>query len=204
MIDIALDDIYGGELEIPSKFRDLPYRFISIKQSSRKNSGLYLWKKRLLLIALFGNWNQSATLPTRYFDILIEIERGYSEKRPEFLRSGVLWLDDNARPHSATAMQNHIVTLGWKRLHHPPELISHQVTFICFWLRRRISPEGALEAMPKSNKPLNATSHIESFEAPSLPLEWCGRKEKSVISGVVLDRGGQLGHGGVVTVAREY
>ncbi|GFU55976.1 hypothetical protein TNCV_1557311 [Trichonephila clavipes] len=42
--------------------------------------------------------------------------RWIQKKWPGFLRYDVLLLEDNARPHSATAMQNHIATLGWKRL----------------------------------------------------------------------------------------
>ncbi|GFS84393.1 hypothetical protein TNCV_4605971 [Trichonephila clavipes] len=46
-----------------------------------------------------------------------EIERGDSE---QVARSSQIWmLDDNARPHSQTATQNHIAPLGWERLHHP-------------------------------------------------------------------------------------
>ncbi|PRD30723.1 UNVERIFIED_CONTAM: Histone-lysine N-methyltransferase SETMAR [Trichonephila clavipes] len=42
------------------------------------------------------------------------------KKWPRLLRSGVLLLNDNVRPHSVTATQNHIATLGWERLDHPP------------------------------------------------------------------------------------
>ncbi|GFU67140.1 hypothetical protein TNCV_3675541 [Trichonephila clavipes] len=59
----------------------------------------------------FGGWNQGVTVPTRYCDTLIEIERVDSEKRLGFLRSRILLLDENSRPLSAMAMQNHIETL---------------------------------------------------------------------------------------------
>ncbi|GFV27734.1 histone-lysine N-methyltransferase SETMAR [Trichonephila clavipes] len=39
---------------------------------------------------------------------------------PGLLRWGVLLLEDTTRPHSVSEIQNHIATLGWERLHHPP------------------------------------------------------------------------------------
>ncbi|GFW99019.1 histone-lysine N-methyltransferase SETMAR [Trichonephila clavipes] len=33
---------------------------------------------------------------------------------------GILMLDDNARPHSVTVIQDCNVTFGWERLHYPP------------------------------------------------------------------------------------
>jgi hypothetical protein len=33
---------------------------------------------------------------------------------------GVVMLHDNAHPHTATAMQNLIVTFGWEQFDHPP------------------------------------------------------------------------------------
>ncbi|GFV14019.1 histone-lysine N-methyltransferase SETMAR [Trichonephila clavipes] len=46
--------------------------------------------------------------------------RWIRKKWSELLRSSILLLDDIARPQSATAMQNHIATLGWECLHHLP------------------------------------------------------------------------------------
>ncbi|GFU99582.1 histone-lysine N-methyltransferase SETMAR [Trichonephila clavipes] len=57
---------------------------------------------------------------SRYFDILSKLKEAIRKKRPGLLKSGILLLDDNARPQSATATQSHIATLGWERLHHPP------------------------------------------------------------------------------------
>ncbi|GFX78873.1 glucose dehydrogenase [Trichonephila clavipes] len=84
-----------------------------------------------------------------------KLKEAIRNKRPGLLKSDILLLNDNARPHSLTAMKNHFATLGW--VAYITALISHQVTFICFRLWRRCSPEGALETMLKSNKPLNAS-----------------------------------------------
>ncbi|GFW24769.1 histone-lysine N-methyltransferase SETMAR [Trichonephila clavipes] len=70
---------------------------------------------------------------TPYCDTLSKLKEVIRKKQPGLLGSGV-WLGD-----SATATQNHIATLGWKRLHHPPYSPD---------LAPRDS-EGALEAMLK-------------------------------------------------------
>ncbi|GFV52429.1 mariner Mos1 transposase [Trichonephila clavipes] len=57
---------------------------------------------------------------TRYCDTLSKLKEAIRKKRPELLKYGVLLFYDNARPHSSTARQNPITTLGWERLHHPP------------------------------------------------------------------------------------
>ncbi|GFU51824.1 uncharacterized protein TNCV_3733401 [Trichonephila clavipes] len=46
--------------------------------------------------------------------------RRFGKKRFGLLRSGILFLDDNARPHSVMPTQNHIAVLGWEHRHHPP------------------------------------------------------------------------------------
>ncbi|GFX79828.1 histone-lysine N-methyltransferase SETMAR [Trichonephila clavipes] len=56
----------------------------------------------------------------RYCDFLSKLKEVIRKKRHGLLGSGVLLLDDNARPHSGTATENHIATLDWERLHHPP------------------------------------------------------------------------------------
>ncbi|GFW43176.1 uncharacterized protein TNCV_1349401 [Trichonephila clavipes] len=43
--------------------------------------------------------------------------RVQSKENPHFVCRS---LDDNTKPHLATATQNRITTLGWERLHHPP------------------------------------------------------------------------------------
>ncbi|GFU73776.1 histone-lysine N-methyltransferase SETMAR [Trichonephila clavipes] len=50
-----------------------------------------------------------------YHDTLPKLKEAIRKKRSGHLGSGVLLLDD-----SAMATQNHIATLGWERLHHPP------------------------------------------------------------------------------------
>ena len=57
---------------------------------------------------------------TRYNDTLSKLKEAIRKKWAGLLTSGVRLLGDNAKPQSAMAMQNHIATLGWKRLHHPP------------------------------------------------------------------------------------
>ncbi|GFV06778.1 histone-lysine N-methyltransferase SETMAR [Trichonephila clavipes] len=54
----------------------------------------------------------------------VEIDRDqadeFQKKWLGLFRSDILLLEDNATPHSAMSMQNHIATLGWERLYHPP------------------------------------------------------------------------------------
>ncbi|GFW89455.1 histone-lysine N-methyltransferase SETMAR [Trichonephila clavipes] len=57
---------------------------------------------------------------TRYCDTLSKMKETMRKKRSGLLKSGLLLLDDNARPHSVMALQNHITTLGLAGLHHPP------------------------------------------------------------------------------------
>ncbi|GFW02945.1 histone-lysine N-methyltransferase SETMAR [Trichonephila clavipes] len=85
--------------------------------------------------------------------------------RKKLLKSGVLLLDDNARPHAVKATQNQIGTLVRERLHHPP--YSHD-----------LSPSDlplfpALEAMLKSSNPLNASSICKA-------LRFCWRAFRSL------------------------
>ncbi|GFX23539.1 histone-lysine N-methyltransferase SETMAR [Trichonephila clavipes] len=91
---------------------------------------------------------------TQYCDTLLKLKETIRKKLPGFLKYDVLLLDDNARPHSVTAMQNHIITLGWKCLHHQPyNLDLKQSDFHLFPALKNL-----MEAMMKSNKPLNASS----------------------------------------------
>ncbi|GFU04113.1 histone-lysine N-methyltransferase SETMAR [Trichonephila clavipes] len=58
----------------------------------------------------------------RYCDTLSKLKRAIRKKRPGLLKSDILLLDDNASPHSATATQSHIATLGLERLYHSPDV----------------------------------------------------------------------------------
>ncbi|GFW47330.1 histone-lysine N-methyltransferase SETMAR [Trichonephila clavipes] len=58
----------------------------------------------------------------RYCDTLSKLKGTIGKKRPRLFKSGVLLLDDNASPHSSTATQNHIATVGLERLYHSPDL----------------------------------------------------------------------------------
>ncbi|GFT03711.1 hypothetical protein TNCV_1102531 [Trichonephila clavipes] len=85
--------------------------------------------RALRLSGLFGGWNQGVLQCLRgIVTPCSKLKEVIRKKRPGLLRSGVLLLNDNARPHSATTTPNNIATLGWECLHHPPVLISHQVT----------------------------------------------------------------------------
>ncbi|GFW66135.1 histone-lysine N-methyltransferase SETMAR [Trichonephila clavipes] len=57
------------------------------------------------------------------------------ERRPGVLRSGVLLLDDNARPHLPQRKTISQLLIG-SAYTIRPVLISHQVTILCFWLWR--------------------------------------------------------------------
>ncbi|GFW54975.1 histone-lysine N-methyltransferase SETMAR [Trichonephila clavipes] len=45
--------------------------------------------------------------------------RWIQKKWPGFLRSGILLLDDNVRPHSEMALQNLFATLGCEHIYYP-------------------------------------------------------------------------------------
>jgi hypothetical protein len=55
-----------------------------------------------------------------YCDTLKKLHRAIQNKRHDMLRQGVVMLHDNARPHTATAMQDIIATFGWEQFDHPP------------------------------------------------------------------------------------
>ncbi|GBM43356.1 hypothetical protein AVEN_166100-1 [Araneus ventricosus] len=55
----------------------------------------------------------------RYCDILTKLKSAIRRHRAGFLIRGVLFLENNARPHSATDAKEHIRHLGRERLDHP-------------------------------------------------------------------------------------
>ncbi|GFV60481.1 histone-lysine N-methyltransferase SETMAR [Trichonephila clavipes] len=61
-------------------------------------------------------------LRDRYCDTLSKLKGMNRKKRPRLFKSGVLMLDDNAIPHSSTATQNHIATVGLERLYYSLDL----------------------------------------------------------------------------------
>ncbi|GFW70445.1 histone-lysine N-methyltransferase SETMAR [Trichonephila clavipes] len=85
---------------------------VGIELNSSKNDAVYCGNSVVTV-----NPQDTDTLLGRG---LPQSSRWIRKKCLELLRSGILLLDDNSRPHSATAMQNHFATLSWERLHHSP------------------------------------------------------------------------------------
>ncbi|GFS66365.1 histone-lysine N-methyltransferase SETMAR [Trichonephila clavipes] len=59
---------------------------------------------------------------TWFCETLTKLKEVIGKKLSGLLKFGVLLLDENVRLHSATATQNHVVTLGWEHIHHLPDL----------------------------------------------------------------------------------
>jgi hypothetical protein len=78
-----------------------------------------------------------------YCDTLKKLRRAIQNKRRGMLSRGVVWLHDNARPHTAAATQHLIVTFVWKQFDHPPyspdlapsdfRVFPHLKTFLGCW-----------------------------------------------------------------------
>ncbi|GFX00703.1 hypothetical protein TNCV_4576701 [Trichonephila clavipes] len=93
--------------------------------------------------------------------------RWIRKKMSGLLRSGVLFLDDKARPYSVMAMKNRFASHGWKSLHQTTyRLDLASSDFNLFPDSKKISPEGALEVTLKINKPLNAFFVYKALSFP--------------------------------------
>lgn len=55
-----------------------------------------------------------------YCEILSRVEEAMKEKRPERKAKDVLFLQDNARPHTAKLTKAKLKAIGWEVLEHPP------------------------------------------------------------------------------------
>jgi hypothetical protein len=55
-----------------------------------------------------------------YCNTLKKLGRAIQNKRCGMFSRGVVMLHNNARPHTAAAMQDVIVTFGWEQFDHPP------------------------------------------------------------------------------------
>ena len=51
----------------------------------------------------------------------MKLDKEIKEKRPEVATSkGVIFHQDNARPHTSLVTRKKVLELGWKMMHHPP------------------------------------------------------------------------------------
>ncbi|GFW57606.1 histone-lysine N-methyltransferase SETMAR [Trichonephila clavipes] len=98
---------------------------------------------------------------TRYCDTLSKLKEAIRKKRPGLLRSGVLLLDADARPHLTPATKNHLAIFDWDHLHHPPyspDLAPSD--FHLFPALIKNITRGALEAIPKSKMKMLRHLHL--------------------------------------------
>ena len=72
----------------------------------------FLGHPRRFVAGLFGGWNHQCYAVLWH---TVEIEKGNL-----ISRSGILMLDENAKPYSAMVTENHIAILVWEHLHHMP------------------------------------------------------------------------------------
>ncbi|GFW54334.1 histone-lysine N-methyltransferase SETMAR [Trichonephila clavipes] len=92
---------------------------ITVTTSIKKNSGFAYGRSVYFCVDFLEVGTINAM---QYCDTLSKLKEEIWIKQPGLLKSGVLLWNDNARPHSATSMQNHIATLGWERLYQSPDL----------------------------------------------------------------------------------
>ncbi|GFW05012.1 histone-lysine N-methyltransferase SETMAR [Trichonephila clavipes] len=108
---------------------------MSFNNLSKKKPRLCIGNKRLLLSGHFVGWSQ------QYFlcgtDILSKLKGVIRKKLHRLLKYGILLMDENARSHSATAMQNHIKTLGLRT--YITVLISYQETHVFPGLKKNFT-----------------------------------------------------------------
>ena len=51
----------------------------------------------------------------------MKLDKEIKEKRPELAtRKGVIFHEDNARPHTYLVTRKKLLELGWEVMHHPP------------------------------------------------------------------------------------
>jgi len=87
--------------------------------STRKNMCTVFWDRKGVLLVDF--LPQGSTFNAGvYCETLKKLHRAIQNKRCGMLSQGVVMIHDNARPHTAAAMQNLITTFGWEQFDHPP------------------------------------------------------------------------------------
>ncbi|GFX92222.1 histone-lysine N-methyltransferase SETMAR [Trichonephila clavipes] len=87
--------------------------------STRKVMATVFWDRHGVLLVEF--MQQGTTInAAAYCATLTKLRRAIQNKRRGLLTSGVLLLQDNARPHSAINTQNLIRSFGWEQIDHPP------------------------------------------------------------------------------------
>ena len=87
--------------------------------STKKIMCTVFWDRHGVLLVEFLPNGQTVN-SDKYCSTLTNLRRAIQNKRRGMLSRGILLLHDNARPHTSAQTQNHIATLGWKQLNHPP------------------------------------------------------------------------------------
>jgi len=98
----------------------LPKR-IEFKQtfSTTKIMFAVFWDRHCVLLVEF--LPQCTTMNSAvYCETLKKLRRAIQNKRRGMLSATILWLHDNARPHSAAQTQGLITSFKWEQMDHPP------------------------------------------------------------------------------------
>ena len=87
--------------------------------STRKIMCSVFWDRKGFLLVDFVP--QGSTINAGvYCDTLQKLHCAIQSKRRGMLSWGVVMIQDNTHPHTATTMQNLITTFGWEQFNHPP------------------------------------------------------------------------------------
>jgi histone-lysine N-methyltransferase SETMAR len=111
MIRGAADRLWHTSSPIKKKFRQTI--------STRKITCIVFWDRKGVLLVEF--LPQGSTINAGvYCDTVQKLHHAIQNKCHGMLSQCVVMLLDNARLHTATAMQDLIVTFGWEQFSHPP------------------------------------------------------------------------------------
>src|SRR5690625_1908459 len=109
------------------------------------------------------------TVTAKYYcQVLRRVKKAIEAKRPEYQNEGVVFQQDNARPHTAKMTKKLLERLGWKVLVHPP--YSPDLAPSDYYLFRVMASQLNKEARRFSN----------SKEAQQWVLDFLGKKTAEV------------------------